>query len=182
MFALTGDDLQSTILGCGDGPASFNSEATRWGSRVVSCDPLYRFSVAEIRERIAETHDEILEQARRNAHEFVWTEIASVEALGRVRMSAMTAFLDDFERGKAEGRSARTSSFSTRRISARRFTMTRCVSCAESQEKCGSFPCWSLEASVRLWSIQSGSGFARTAFTRRSRKCRMSFGRVPAKR
>jgi uncharacterized small protein (DUF1192 family) len=162
MFALTGDDLQSTILGCGDGPASFNAEATRRASRVVSCDPLSRFSVPEIRERIAETHDEILEQARRNAHEFVWTEIASVEALGRVRMSAMTAFLDDFERGKAEGRSARSSSFSTRRISARRFTMTRCVSCAESQEKCG--------------------GFARTAFTRRSRKCRMSFGRVPTKR
>ena len=28
MFVLTGDDLAGTILGCGDGPASFNAEAT----------------------------------------------------------------------------------------------------------------------------------------------------------
>jgi hypothetical protein len=38
MFALSGDDLAGTILGCGDGPASFNAEATALGHRVVSCD------------------------------------------------------------------------------------------------------------------------------------------------
>ena len=52
MFALTADDLQMRILGCGDGPSSFNAEATRAGSRVVSFDPIYRFSVPDIRERI----------------------------------------------------------------------------------------------------------------------------------
>ena len=104
MFALTADDLQLTILGCGDGPASFNAEATRAGSRVVSFDPIYRFSVPDIRERIAQTYDEVLEQARRNADDFVWTEIRSLDELGRVRMSAMKTFLDDFDRGKAEGR------------------------------------------------------------------------------
>src|SRR5690242_12754895 len=59
MFSLTDHDGQAKILGCGDGPASFNAEATRRGWRVVSCDPIYRFSVAEIRERIAKTYDEI---------------------------------------------------------------------------------------------------------------------------
>lgn len=104
MFALTDDSLHSKILGCGDGPASFNAEATRCGWRVVSCDPIYRFEWPEIRRRIGETYDEVLEQTRQNAHEFVWTHIRSVEELGRVRMAAMTAFLDDFDRGKAEGR------------------------------------------------------------------------------
>jgi len=104
MFALTDHDLQLKILGCGDGPASFNAEATGRGSRVVSCDPLYRFETPQIRERIARTYDEVLDQTRRNSHDFIWTEITSVEELGQVRMSAMTAFLDDFDRGKAEGR------------------------------------------------------------------------------
>lgn len=104
MFSLTDRDAQLTILGCGDGPASFNAEATRHGWRVVSCDPLYRFSVPDIRDRIAETYDEILEQTRRNVDDFIWTEISSVDELGRIRMSAMTAFLEDFDRGKSDGR------------------------------------------------------------------------------
>lgn len=40
MFALTEADLAGRMLGCGDGPAGFNAEATRCGLTVVSCDPL----------------------------------------------------------------------------------------------------------------------------------------------
>jgi hypothetical protein len=47
MFALTPDDLQLRIVGCADGPASFNAEATAAGLSVTSCDPLYHFSTAE---------------------------------------------------------------------------------------------------------------------------------------
>src|SRR5688572_7094564 len=105
MFALTETSLASRILGCGDGPASFNVEATRRGTRVVSCDPLYQFDASQIRQRIHQTASEVLDQARRNAHEFVWDEaIPDVDALKRVRMSAMAAFLDDFESGRGEGR------------------------------------------------------------------------------
>jgi len=49
MFALTEADLDLRIVGCGDGPASFNAEATRRGAAVVSCDPLYRYDVEQIR-------------------------------------------------------------------------------------------------------------------------------------
>ena len=105
MFALTDGDLGGRILGCGDGPASFNAEATRRGTQVVSCDPLYQFSGGQIQQRIDETAPEVLEQARRNAHEFVWDEvIPDIEALKRVRMTAMSAFLDDYDLGRAEGR------------------------------------------------------------------------------
>lgn len=105
MFALTEQDLGRSILGCGDGPASFNAEATRLKSRVVSCDPLYRFDTAQIRQRIAATYDEVIEQTRRNSGEFVWESgIETVEELGRVRMAAMQMFLDDYDLSKASGR------------------------------------------------------------------------------
>jgi len=104
MFALRDDDLTMRILGCGDGPAGFNAEATRRGTQVVSCDPIYRYDAAQVRDRIASTYQQIVEQTRRNADEFVWTAIRSVEELGTVRMAAMNEFLDDFPAGKAEGR------------------------------------------------------------------------------
>jgi len=104
MFALTDDELRLRILGCADGPASFNAEATRRGTRVVSCDPIYRYGVEQLRDRIAATYENVLDQTRRNADEFVWTTIRSVEELGAVRMAAMKDFLDDYPKGKAEAR------------------------------------------------------------------------------
>jgi len=104
MFDLTDDELQLRIVGCGDGPASFNAQATRRGARVVSCDPIYRLEIAQIRDRIAATYDTILDQTRRNAGEFVWNSIQSVEALGQIRMAAMEEFLNDYGPGRIEGR------------------------------------------------------------------------------
>lgn len=104
MFAFPANASKLKILGCGDGPASFNSEATRIGWSVVSCDPVYRFDVQQLRERITETSLDILEQTRRNASNFVWDVIRSVEELGRVRMAAMNTFLQDFPDGRIAGR------------------------------------------------------------------------------
>jgi hypothetical protein len=105
MFALTEMDLDRRILGCGDGPASFNAEAAWRGHRVVSCDPIYRFGRSQIQERIAATYDHVLAQTRLNAHEFVWGDgIRDVEELGQVRMAAMRTFVEDFESGKEAGR------------------------------------------------------------------------------
>lgn len=104
MFALSDSDLGSTLLGCGDGPAGFNAEATRRGARVVSLDPLYGSDRADIRARIDGTFDDLLAETRRNQHEFVWTTIRSVDELGERRRAAMQAFLDDYDAGRAEGR------------------------------------------------------------------------------
>jgi hypothetical protein len=90
MFALTPEDLDRRILGCSDGPASFNAEATQRGHRIVSCDPIYRFTREQLETRFAATYDEVLEQTRLNAHEFVWDgHIRSVEELGQMRMAAI---------------------------------------------------------------------------------------------
>lgn len=104
MFGMTSHELGLRILGCGDGPASFNAKATRLGTTVISCDPIYRYGVDELRSRITSTYDEVMEQTRRNADEFVWNTIRSVDELGQVRMAAMNDFLDDYPAGKAEGR------------------------------------------------------------------------------
>ena len=105
MFALTDSDMGGRILGCADGPASFNAEATALGCSVVSCDPLYRFGVAEIRDRIDQTFQVVIDQTRKNAAEFIWgDDLPDVEALGQRRMAAMTRFLGDFDAGRASGR------------------------------------------------------------------------------
>ena len=104
MFALSRDDLASKIVGCGDGPASFNAEATRRGSHVVSCDPIYRWGPGEIRQRIVATSERILDETRRNAQQFVWDAIPSIEELGRLRMSAMDEFLRDYASQSAKSR------------------------------------------------------------------------------
>jgi len=105
MFALSDADRERAILGCADGPASFNAEATACGWRVTSIDPLYRHTAAEIRARVTAIFDEMVEQTRRNAHEFVWAEpIPSVDALARLRAATMNRFLDDYPRGRHHGR------------------------------------------------------------------------------
>jgi hypothetical protein len=104
MFALTNDDLLRRILGCGDGPAAFNAEATRRGVRVTSCDPLYNFSAEQIRQRIVATAEDVIEQTTRNRDDFVWDEITSVEHLHKLRMAAMEEFLADYDEGRNEGR------------------------------------------------------------------------------
>jgi hypothetical protein len=104
MFDLGAGDLGKRLLGCGDGPASFNAVLSRRGGRAVSADPLYRFSVEEIRDRIAATFELVLEQTRQNADEFVWTRIRSVAELGQVRLAAMEEFLSDYPAGRARGR------------------------------------------------------------------------------
>lgn len=104
MFALSERDLSSRILGCGDGPASFNAGATARGSRVTSCDPIYRWTAAQIRDRIDATSGTVLEQTRLNAAEFVWTDIDSIDALKALRLGAMDAFLRDFGAAGPGGR------------------------------------------------------------------------------
>ena len=85
-------------------PAGFNAEFTKRGGRTVSVDPLYAFSTEQIRNRISETRETVIAQPRLNHANYIWSSIASVEELGRVRMSAMDLFLVDYDTGKRSGR------------------------------------------------------------------------------
>ncbi len=103
-FDLGAHDLDRLIIGCADGPASFNSELTASGGSVVSCDPLYRFTRDEIIARIEQCYPEIREQVGRNQELFVWDSVSSPEELAKIRHSAMRLFLADFVTGRQEGR------------------------------------------------------------------------------
>lgn len=104
MFKLTDEELDRRILGCGDGPASFNAHMFARGSRVISCDPIYQLTAAQIQERIAATYENVISQTWQNQERFLWTEISSPDELGQLRLAAMNDFLADYERGKADGR------------------------------------------------------------------------------
>ena len=104
MFSLSAEDLQKSLLGCGDGPASFNAELSQQGGQVVSCDPIYAFSDEEIQSRIDAVYNEILQQVALNKSAYIWKSISSTEELGKIRMRAMSLFLKDFNTGQQQGR------------------------------------------------------------------------------
>lgn len=104
IFKLTDSDLNRSIISFGDGPASFNSEMTQLGKKVVSLDRIYQFTKAELKQRIDETKETVIEQMKANQENFVWKNIKNVSELEQIRMHAMTNFLDDFEAGKKQER------------------------------------------------------------------------------
>ncbi|MBP2637048.1 MAG: hypothetical protein H6Q72_2955 [Firmicutes bacterium] len=105
MFCLSDRDLlDNKIISFGDGPASLNAEGSKIGGHIVSVDPLYQFSVTEIKNRIYETKAIVLEQTYKNRQNYIWDKIKSISELEKLRMSAMNLFLDDFEKGLAEKR------------------------------------------------------------------------------
>jgi len=104
MFNLNHYDLDKSILGCGDGPASFNTVMNKNGKLVISVDIIYQFSAAEIEQRINETFDVVITQTRNNSDKFIWTKIKDVNELGNIRLSAMKEFLKDYDKGRTEGR------------------------------------------------------------------------------
>jgi hypothetical protein len=63
MVALAGAEIAGRILGCGDGPASFNAEATRGANKVVLSDPIYVFCTADIETRIAIIDGQVIDSA-----------------------------------------------------------------------------------------------------------------------
>jgi hypothetical protein len=104
MFALTDADLAGSILDCAGGPSSFNAEATAQGTSVISCDPIYQFSVTEIQQRIQQTYPKIIAALEDNRDRFVWDNFSSPQHLGDVRLATMDRFLEDFPQGIAQKR------------------------------------------------------------------------------
>lgn len=104
MFSLSSDDLDKKIIGVADGPASFNAEMQVLGKRVLSVDPLYAFSAAEIEQRFYAVVDGIIRQITETPNDWVWTFHQSPEQLRERRIQVLTRFLTDYEQGKADGR------------------------------------------------------------------------------
>ena len=104
MFALTESDRLKSIIGIGDGPASFNAEMTAAGYQVTSIDPIYQFTGSEIKSRFDACVDTIIEQVRNTPNNWVWSYHKSPDDLRANREKAISLFLEDYDRGKIEGR------------------------------------------------------------------------------
>jgi hypothetical protein len=104
MFSLSDLDLNKKIIGCGDGPASFNTEMTQLGYSVVSVDPVYQFSATQIKHRVLETYEVVINQVKQNPHHYIWQNFNNADQLGSARINAMEKFLLDYEVGRTSGR------------------------------------------------------------------------------
>lgn len=104
MFSLSEEDLDASILGVGDGPASFNAELTAKGGRVLSVDPVYAFDGASIQAQFYAVVDNIIDQVRATPDDWVWTYHVTPETLLRHRVTVLEDFIADYETGKSAGR------------------------------------------------------------------------------
>jgi len=96
MFSLTDADLGKKIVGCADGPASFDAEMAAPGKRVLSFDPIYRFSCEEIASRFEESVDSVIDRVRANPESWSWKYHRDPDHLLQNRRKALEAFLRDF--------------------------------------------------------------------------------------
>ena len=104
MFNLDDNCLEKNILGCGDGPASFNAEMTACGGQVISCDPLYKFTGTEIFQRFEDSVDEVLNQVKATPDRWVWKYHANPDDLKNNRKEAIEKFVLDYEQGTLQKR------------------------------------------------------------------------------
>lgn len=104
MFGLSEIDLTTRILGVGDGPASFNAEATEKGYSVISIDPIYEFNSEEIFQRFNDVLDTIINQVIATPDDWVWSYHRSPEHLRKNRIQAIQRFIQDYSQGKQTGR------------------------------------------------------------------------------
>lgn len=104
IFGLSEADLAGAILGCADGPASFNAEATALGHRVISCDPTYAYSATVFERRALACYEVVIAQVKQNRDKYLWGYFRDPDHLGQCRLAALRTFLADFELGKAAGR------------------------------------------------------------------------------
>ena len=102
MFLLSDEDMKKRIAGFGDGPASFNYQATMRGYNVTSFDPIYSFSKSQLEARINEVRNVIMKQMSENKENYVWNKIKSLDELESIRMASMMLFLQDYEKGLIE--------------------------------------------------------------------------------
>ena len=104
MFSLLKSDFDKKILGCADGPASFNAELSEIGGNIISIDPIYEFSAEQIRLRIDNVYPQIMDQVSKNKEDYVWANIRDLNELGKARLNAMEVFLHNYEQGRELGR------------------------------------------------------------------------------
>jgi hypothetical protein len=88
-------------MGVGDGPASFNAQATRNGWRVTSVDPIYQFPAEQRFEAVV---DRIFDQVYSSPDDWTWSFHKGPDSLRACREKAVRDFAEDFGGASGDGR------------------------------------------------------------------------------
>lgn len=104
MFNLTDADLNKKILGCSDGPASFNAELTQLNGDITSIDPLYQFTQQQIQQRIDQVAAQVIAEVHKHKDDFIWDSFDSPDDLMTHRLNSMSQFLTDYQQGLKQNR------------------------------------------------------------------------------
>jgi hypothetical protein len=104
MLNLLEKDLNKKVLGCGDGPASFNAEMIELGYLVISTHPIYELSEDKIRQRVQEGYQPVISQVRQNADRYISNNFRDAQRPGDARLAATRKFLFDYGIGRTTGR------------------------------------------------------------------------------
>ena len=104
MFNLCDRDLHKTILGVGDGPASFNAELTAQGGKVISVDPIYELDGDDIQSRFDEVVNDIINQVKNTPNDWIWSYHQNPEQLKQNRINAIDKFIADYQTAQPTSR------------------------------------------------------------------------------
>lgn len=97
MFRLNDFPNKQNILGCADGPASFNYEATKLGHHVLSLDPIYTLPAQLIKRQVEEAAESIINTVKKNKDDYNWNYIFTDPAhLKACRLRNLSLFLVDY--------------------------------------------------------------------------------------
>lgn len=105
MFSLSDTELEGHIASFADGVASFNAECGMKGGHVTSFDPLYRFPSSRLGQVLEESKRRLVEKTLRERHTGDRSIVErDIDELERRHTAAVEIFMDDFEKGKKQGR------------------------------------------------------------------------------
>ena len=104
MFGLSPEDLTANIVEVASGPTAFNAQMLAEGHQVISVDEMYGLPEADLKEHMTSTFNEHLEAIKEYSDIFAWGTYGSLEKLAAHRRKGMEIFLEDFPKGKVDGR------------------------------------------------------------------------------
>ena len=104
MFDLSDEAIRSRILEYGCGPSAINAMLHATSPLMVSCDPLFRLSQADLMLKVTALFERRVKQVLTDRDQFDVRQYGGVDAFIAHRRAGMSAFFADYEAGLAVGR------------------------------------------------------------------------------
>lgn len=104
MFALSQDEINSSILEYGCGPSAVNFQQAQHEHKVVSCDPLFVLDKDTLASKAIMIFADMAEQVKKEKNRFDFSRTGSYDNLVAERQKGMKQFFEDYDSGKVQGR------------------------------------------------------------------------------